>query len=268
LWDGEDRVWELLDWLAENIHTKFQNQYKICLEALQLYEKLLGYKSAEYDVITRCAAVLMLCINKEQQEKSFKSLVSEIDSDNLQALNEWSATVGQKERRVYQIPNACLYGITLRGRMRWTENNLNQLYNIEKHLVGSPCWDEVLSEYADISDPKNIVWHSYDKAEEFYDKYFPQDWPDEWGKKDQLKSHGQGILSPNDKPNIAKYSRNYLSKIAHFSYNTTKEVNSYLETLDISNCALERIIEYYKSPKELSEEDLKRLRPVHKIKIV
>jgi hypothetical protein len=263
-----DRVWELLDWFTENIHTKFQDQYKICLEALQFYEKLLGYKSDEYDIIIRCAAVLTMCINKEQQEKSFKPLPSEIDSDNLQALNEWSAIVGRKERRVYSIPTACLYGTTVRGRSKWTQSNLTQLYNIEETLARSPCWVEILSSYATITEDNKINWYSDDKAEEFYDKYFPQDWPDEWGKKDQLKSHGDGVLGPSEKPNIAKYSRNYLSKIAHFSYNTTKEVNSYLETLNINNCVLERIIDYYKMPIELSEEDLKRLRPVRKIKII
>lgn len=264
----EERVWELLDLIAENIHTNYTSQYKICLEALKNYDKLLGYRSDEYDIITRCVSVLMMCITVQQQEKSFKPLASEIDSDNLKTLDEWSKSIGRRERRVYQIPNACLYGITLRGRMKWSQNNLTQLYDIEKHLVGSPCWDEILIEYADISDPKNIVWHSDDKMEEFYDKYFPQDWPDEWNKKDQLKSHGDGILGPNDKPNIAKYSRNFLTKIPHLAWNTNKLVNSYLETLDISDCSLERIIEYYKQPKALSEEDLKKLRPVRKIKLI
>ena len=48
-----ERIWELLDWFANNIHTQFQEQYLICLEALQNYEKLLGYRSDEYDIIVR-----------------------------------------------------------------------------------------------------------------------------------------------------------------------------------------------------------------------
>jgi hypothetical protein len=264
----EERVWELLDWFAENIHTKYTTQYKICLEALKCYEKLLGYKSTEYDFIIRCAAILMMCINVQQQEKSFKPLASEIDSDNLKTLNEWSATVGRRERRVYSIPTGCLYGTTLRGRIKWSQNNLTQLYDIEKHLVGSPYWDNVLTDYAKITEDNKINWFSDDKMEEFYNTYFPDDLPDEWNKKDKLQSHGDGVLAPNDTPNIGKFSRNYLSKISHFSYNTTKEVNSILDGLSIEDCSLERIVEYFNEPLELSEEDLKRLRPVRKIKVV
>lgn len=263
-----DRVWVLVEWYILNIKTQFQQEYLVCLEALIGYDKLLGYKSDSYDIITRCMAILMICNNKEQEKYSFKEELHEIDSDNTEFLNEFSKSVGRRKRRVYKIPTACLYGITARGRMRWAQNNFNQLNNIEENLVGCPFWDKVLTEYADITDPKNIVWMSDDKMEEFYEKYFPDDIPDEWSKTDKLQSHGDGILNQNDKPNIAKYSRNFMSKIAYFSYNNTKEVNQILEGLDISDCVLERIIEYYIPPNPLSEKNLKRLDPVRKIKVV
>ncbi len=262
-----DRVWVLLEWYIKNIKYHFQQEYLACIEALLGYDKLLGYKSDGYDVIMRGMAILMLCNNKEQEKYSFKE-EDRYDADNTEFMNELSKSVGSRERRVYKIPPLCLYGITQRGRSKWAQNNFTQLNNIEKYLVGCPFWDEVLEEYANISDPKNIVWHSDDKMEEFYQKFFPDDIPDEWTKKDKLQSHGDGILGPSDKPTINKYSRNYLSKIARFSYNNTKEVNQILEGLDISDCSLERIIEYFNEPLDLSEEDLKRLRPVHKIKII
>lgn len=260
-----NRIWELLDWFATNINTKYSNEYAICLAALKGYEQLLGYKSDSYEVIVLCAAVLMMSIRLEKQEESFKPLVNEIDKRNLQSLNEWTTAVGHRERRIYQIPNACLYGTTLRGRSKWSQSNFTQLYNIEKYLVGCPFWDDVLAEYATIND-NGIVWQSDDKMEEFYERFFPDDIPDEWSKKDQQKSHGDGVLSPTDKPNIWKYSRNFLGKAPYFAWNTTKDVNNYLEKLDISDCSLERIIEYYKKP-ILSEENLKKLAPVHKIKV-
>jgi hypothetical protein len=263
-----DRVWELLDWFAENIYTRYQDEYKICLEALKNYELLLGYKSNEYDIIVRCASIIMMCICPKKQDESFKPQIGEIDKYNTQLLNEWSATVGRRDRRVYQIPNSCLYGTTARGRSKWTQSNLTQLYNIEKHLIGCPFWDEVLEEYARVSEEGEIEWLDDDRMEEFYDKYFPDDIPDEWSKKDKQKSHGDGVLGPTDKPNIAKYSRNFLTKKPHLAWNTNKLINSYLETLDINDCALERIIEYYTPPNALSEEDLKKLEPVHKIKVV
>ena len=263
-----ERIWILLDWFAENIYTNFQEQYKSCLEALQNYEQLLGYKSDEYDIIVRCAAVISMSIWPDKQEESFKLLAANIDNNNLQTLNELASAVGRRERRVYQIPNSCLYGTTYRGRSRWAQNNCTQLYNIEKYLVGCPFWDEVLTEYAIITDDSTIQWLSDDKMEEFYEKYFPDDIPDEWLKKDQQKSHGDGVLGPTDKPNIWRYSRNFMSRIPQLAWNTTKSVNNYLEKVDISDCSVERIAELYRSPISLSDEDLKKLEPVHKIKIV
>ena len=104
--------------------------------------------------------------------------------------------------------------------------------------------------------------------EEFYEKYFPDDIPDEWSKKDQQKSHGDGVLGPNDKPTIWKYSRCFLSRTPQLAWNTTKTVNNYLDKVDITDCSVERLLETYRAPEPLSEEDLKELEPVHKIKIV
>ena len=261
-----EQVWVLLDWFAENVHTAYEQQYKTCLEALKGYEQLLGYKSAEYDTIVRCAAVIMMCIHPDQREMSFKPLAAEIDKNNSQTLNELAASVGRRDRRVYQIPSSCLYGTTLRGRSKWSQNNFTQLYNVEKYLIGCPFWDESLTEYANVNDQGQIEWHSDDKMEEFYDKYFPDDIPDEWSKKDQQKSHGDGMLGPKDKPNIWKYSRNFLSKLPQLAWNTSKTANNYLEGVDISDCSVERLIELYKPPEPLSEEGLKKLKPVHKIK--
>lgn len=263
----EERVWILLDWFAENINNTFEEQYKICLEALKGYDQLLGYKSAEYNIITRAAAVIMMSITPERQDISFKPF-GEIDKNNQQTLDELATSVGHRDRRVYQIPTFCLYGTTLRGTYKWSQNNLTQLYNIEKYLVGCPFWDEVLATYADVDEKGHITWNSDEKMEEFYNTYFPDDIPDEWSKKDQQKSHGDGVLGPNDKTNIWKYSRNFLSRTPQLAWNTTKIVNNYLEKVDISDCSVERIINLYVTPDPLSEENLKKLEPVHKIKIV
>jgi len=262
----EERIWILLDWFAENVNTPFQEQYKVCLEALKDYEQLLGYKSSEYDIITRCAAVLMMCIQPDRQELSFEALTDEIDKYNSQTLRDLDIYVGRRDRRVYQIPSYCLYGTTLRGRSKWSQNNFIQLYNVEKYLVGCPFWDGVLAEYADVNG--DIQWHSDDKMEEFYEKYFPDDIPDEWAKKEQQKSHGDGVLGPTDKPNIWRYSRNFLSRTPQLAWNTTKTVNNYLEKVDISDCSVERLVETYRGPEPLTEEDLKELEPVHKIKLL
>ncbi len=261
------RIWELLEWISENIHNNYNYKYKECLESLKDYDKLLGFKTNEYDIIIQCQAIVMMCITYENQEKSFKLLPETIDNTNIEILNTTSKLIGYRDRRLYSIPKMCLYGITLRGRIRWSQNNLSQLNNIEKYIIGCPFWDETLKKYATIDENGQITWNSDDTMEQFYDTYFPDDIPDEWNKNDKLKSHGDGILGPNEKISILKYSRNMLHKLSRFSWNTSRELNSYLETIEETDCSLENIIKYYKMSDSLSNEQLKELRPVHKIKI-
>ena len=265
-----DRIWILLDWFLKNVHTVFKEEYTICLEALQSYELLLGYKSAEYDIIVRCAAINIMCIPLKRQELSFK-VEPEIDVRTAQMLNELELSVGLRERRAHKIPTTCLYGTTMRGRARWTQKNYVQLYNVEKYLIGCPFWDEVIVKYANVLDSGIIQWHSDDTMEQFYDKYFPDDIPDEWTLLDQQKSHGDGILGPSDKVKLSKWSRTFMSKLPHLAWNTTKATNIYLEKLDISDCtigdSIDKLFENYKTELILpfSDDDLE---PVHKIKIV
>jgi len=268
-----DRIWFLLDWFLENVPSVFKEEYKVCFSALKNYELLLGYKSAEYDIIVRCTAINMMCISVKRQELSFK-VEPEIDVRNLQILNELDLSVGRKERRVHKIPTACLYGTTTRGMAQWTQKNYTQLYNVEKYLIGCPFWDEALVKYSTILDSGIIQWHSDDTMEQFYDKYFPDDIPDEWTLLDQQQSHGDGILGPNDKVKLSKWSRTFMSKLPHLAWNTTKATNIYLEKLDINDCTdssigdcIDKIFENYKMDSILpfSEDELE---PVKKIKIV
>jgi hypothetical protein len=261
----DERIWQILLWFAEN-NTRYKEEYKICLEALQGYDKLLGYKTTEYDIITRCLAIISMSIWPEKQNSSFKPF-SEMNLELKEYINDLTETIGYSKHRLYEIPKICLYGTTLRGRSKWTQKNLIQLYNVEKYILGCPFWDEVIEEYGTIDEKNEIQWNSVDKMEEFYEKYFPDDIPDEWTKKEQLKSHGDGILAPDAKPNISKYSRTFMNKLPLLAWNTSREVNKYLEQVEISDCAVERIVESFKSLGDLSEENLKKLRPVHKIKI-
>lgn len=192
-------IWPMLDLFAEHSH----KEYKICLEALKGYEKLLGYRSDEYDIITRCAAVIILCI-----KESFEPLHDMIQYDH--------------HPRKYEIPTHLIYGITLRGRMNCSQNNFIQLYNFEKYIK-CPFWDDVVID------------------DEFYETYFPNDIPDEWTLHEKEKSHGKGILAPNEKVSIWKYSRNFMSNTSRFASN--KEVNKYLKTLDVDS--IENLIKIY-----------------------
>ena len=260
----DSHVWILLDWYAKNIFPNYYKQYKICFEALQHYEQLLGYKSDEYDIIVRCLAILSLCLSPEKQVHSFKELDSVLNSHYIELLENISSSIGYKSRRIYIIPTECLYGTTLRGRSKWSQQNTFQLNNIEKHLIGCPFWDETLNDYINLVDDNgNIIWKSDDDMEIFYDKYFPDDIPDEWSKIEKQKSHGDGILGPNDSPNILKYSRTYLSKNTLMAWNTTGDVNHFLEKCGelLNECILSKISTLLKSPIPFNKNILK---PVHR----
>jgi hypothetical protein len=269
LYLSEERVWILLDWVATHIRVEYSEKYKICLDALKGYEQLLGYKSAEYDIIVRCMAVIILCINYEKQKSSFRGESEVIEEIYIKEMGEWSTSSGRMSHRIYSPPKECLYGATLRGRMKWTQNNMFQLNNIEKYLIGCPFWDEVISEYADISDDSIIKWYSDDKLEEFYNVFFPDDIPDEWVKLEKLKSHGDGIIGPNDKVNMWKFSRTFMTKMPHLAWNTTKAVLKGLEGFESNECTIEQVAEpFFKWPGEMSDENLKKLAPVRKIRII
>ncbi len=265
-WITIDRQWELLDWFSSNVYPKYSDKYKICLEAFRNYEQLLGYKSDEYDIIMRCLSISMFCLHKDARIRSFTQLPSQIDDLYLKGLADNSLIIGRKEHRCYTIPSGCLYGNTFRSSIKWSQNTYNKINDIERNLIGCPFWDEAIQEFGSEINGK-IVWNSDDAMEEFYDKYFPDDIPDEWNKSDKSKSHGDGLLGPTENIKIGKYSRVHFSKKSRLIWNKNKDINKYLDTLNISSDFITNIIGSYKSRSQTAPtpEDLKKLQPVRVI---
>jgi hypothetical protein len=86
-----------------------------------------------------------------------------------------------RHRRVYEVPNECLYWHTKRGALSINETTVNELQlNLEDSLAGSKYWDEYLPIGYDI------------EREEFFYLHFPDDIPDEWSAETKKKSHGHG----------------------------------------------------------------------------
>jgi hypothetical protein len=255
----DDKVWELLKWFSTEVYTKYTDKYYTCLEALKGYGELLGYESEEYNKIIKCSCILMLCIQPTVQVKSFSIQADKVDDMYLCDL----------DKRHYSIPLSCLYGTTRRGCMKWSQSTTGDLYDIEKSLCikGCPFWEQELEKYGIVNET-SIKWNSDEDMEKFYDAYFPNDIPDEWTKKEKEKSHGFGVLGPNEKINIKKYSFNYLSDKSRLAWNCTKEVSDILETYDIHVCSLEKIIGYYKPAclDRWTQYDIAKLNPVKKIK--
>ena len=224
-----DRVWELLTWYATHC-TKHSASYHTCCKALQNYEQLLGYRTDEYDTIVRCLAVLSLCLSPSQQTQSLSSLPSTIDATSLTRLAEWQQQLGRKSYRIYSIPTTCLYGTMGRGRIPWQSSTVSQLN--ETHLIGCPFWEEALSEYA-VIDTNTIHWNS---EEQFYDRYFPDDLPDEWTKAEKERSHGDGLLAPQETVHLGKYARRFLSQCARLAWSSRTAVRTFLEQHPVKEC--------------------------------
>ena len=233
-----DRVWELLTWYATHC-TSNGASYHTCINALQNYEQLLGYRTEEYDTVIRCLAVLSLSLSPSQQAHSFSSLPLVLDTNSKDRLSEWSQLLGRKSYRVYSIPKNCLYGATCRGRLPWRCSTISQLN--ETHLIGCPFWEEAISEYA-LIDGLIIHWNS---EEQFYDRYFPDDLPDEWTKAEKERSHGDGLLDPRDTTNLAKYARLFLSQCARLAWNSRPTVRAFLEQHPIRECHPTAIISLF-----------------------
>ena len=82
--------------------------------------------------------------------------------------------VRMRDARWATIPYDCLHLFT--QRLTNTESEL--MSGLERALPGSQFWDEVLPSY------------NYLNREEFFEKYFTSDIPDEWSSADRQKSHG------------------------------------------------------------------------------
>lgn len=222
----EERVWNILALYATYRYPHYS--YDVIWSTLRQYESLLGYRTIEYDKIILCFAVLSCCLTIEQQKKSSKELPIQLPSIQQNTLQRWMEKEGRKERRVYSIPTACLYGITQRGRSSWSHTNVKELNWIENSLIGCPFWEEAIAEYGTIIDGA-IKWHSDDDLETFYDRYFPDDIPDEWTKAEKAISHGDGILGPTESVKLYKYSRSVFSKWSRLAWNTQERVLSLLD---------------------------------------
>ena len=243
-----ERVWWLVEWYL--IHVRCADSSY--LEALKGYEDLLGYRSDEYDTIIRCCAILSACVTL------LNDSIPIIDSKMKLEIEEWKTLDGCKARRIYTIPTACLYGVTQRGNMKWSQHNLVQLYNVEAYLIGCPFWDEALADYAIIVNEK-IKWNTDELREAFYQKYFPDDIPDEWTLAEKKKSHGDGILGPSDKVTLAKYARIHFSGQSRLAWSTMKTAQAQLEKRENQECILSNVADCGHAP---FVESL--IKPVHK----
>jgi len=262
-----DRVWKLLTWYVDTIITEeCRSSYRTCLMALQQYEQLLGYRSDEYDIAVRCTAVLMMCLTALQQTESVRPMISALDGRVTGKLAEWSTLCGRREARVYSIPTGCLYGTTWRGKSRWSQHNRAQLHHVETYLIGCPFWEEAIADYGVIVNG-HIQWRSEDDMEAFYEHYFPDDIPDEWTKEEKRKSHGDGMLGPEERVSLETYAARFLSLPSRLAWGCLRSIQTRLRGNAEMPCHPSSVIRTYleRGDHDSMMQD-EWLVPVHKIK--
>jgi hypothetical protein len=139
----------------------------------------------------RATIVAALCLDRISFTASWnQTAVREIPSE----LETWAANLGRRARRVYTIPDECLYWLTRRGKELsvYDTNEKEIMGHLEKSVAlwGSSFWDSVAEDFGGWAAIKSDA----ESREAFYETYFPDDIPDEWSSADRVKSHSRGVL--------------------------------------------------------------------------
>uniref|UniRef100_A0A6C0E6K6 Uncharacterized protein n=1 Tax=viral metagenome TaxID=1070528 RepID=A0A6C0E6K6_9ZZZZ len=121
--------------------------------------------------------VLILC---EPASSQFALLENDICSHIARDWAAWDALCGRRKVR-RPIPAAALHKGTTRGSMSSKYTNIVDVRE-PLWLLPNACrwWREI------------YVTYTPETHDDFHDKYFPDDIPDEWSETDQQMSHGQG----------------------------------------------------------------------------
>jgi hypothetical protein len=105
--------------------------------------------------------------------------------------SQWSRS--GRGARVYEIPQEDLHSQTTRGSLSTKYTNIQDIREPILLLPqGCAYWRRITQAagFIQTGDEVEIPDEAY---EAFYDRYFPDDIPDEWSAADQQKSHGRGL---------------------------------------------------------------------------
>lgn len=173
--------------------------YKLNTEQLELITLLLNHKY-RYNWYVRCAIICILCMTKLELSTAFPPCTA-LTVENAMHLDNWDNCIGRKTRRVYAIPQECLYGLTSRGKMTYTQTNIRELYDHDNLIKGQYVYKDIIRHYGS--------YEAFMEDTQVYDTFmythFPDDIPDEWSLELQMKSHGIGVNQSIDTPVLRRY---------------------------------------------------------------
>ena len=153
-------------------------------------------------VVSQEEALALCTLPDSQSEDDWVMRYCQV-TDRCKQLNQlrlewssWTASVGRRHARLHAIPPEAIHKDTTRGRIAFKYTNIGDLRDPVPQLVdGCQFWQKAIREYGITIDAETeaVVFPDDDRMEHFYDRYFPDDIPDEWSKSDQEKSHGRGV---------------------------------------------------------------------------
>lgn len=212
--EGNDILWDLIKRLD-----KGRESFDTIREAAN---KLFP-DDATMGFACQALAVGFLCLNPKAQAKSRAPLSAIPMDSHTQTLHvEWKALEGRRTRRVYSPPDMCLSWLTSRGCNPYTKTTIKEVRNLSIDVLrekGCPFWQGKLDEY----DP----WSDDTAFENFWDDLFPDDIPDEWSLADQKKSHGPGMLRPDETPLSWKLIQKWFLRVPSvLIWNVASQINT------------------------------------------
>lgn len=176
--EAPEEVWDFLESLDDNV------------VVLRRLEKLEFLKGMEWTC--RAIAVALLFPHSKS------TLRTTIMPDVQKSLAEWASALGRRSRREYPIPRDCLYGCTARGLMLNTATTLHEFGDLLEQMEAGAYWSEAL-------EGRAFVELSIDEQFEFTTNYFPDGHPMTWSTDEKAKSHGYGVLRPDEEIETRKY---------------------------------------------------------------
>ena len=175
---GSGRAWDLLAEFHEG-------RYRDCIQMLR--------ELANDEPIWLCGAVTFVSLlhGRRAREPTWYTVSKELDAQ----IGQWEALKGRRARRSVAIPVSSICGVGPRWSIPKSETNIRRLHDIESAICndGAGFWWDTMKSAGFAGE-----WVSDDAKEAFYSTYFPDDIPDEWSLADQKKSHGTGMLRPDE----------------------------------------------------------------------
>jgi len=187
----------------------------------------------------RALGVAIVCLQDNDLKAGNKPLRAEVAPDIKKNLVEWEQSFGRKARREYTIPRDCLYWITERGLMPYTCTTLDEIQDLTDWLDPNPYWSEALEgrAYRELTLEERV---------DFSEVYFTDGHPMTWSAAELTKSHGSGILRPDETICLSRFLRVYCtgisSRIIWKGWERALRIMIDLETkMNLSNCKFETL---------------------------